>query len=296
MAIFTRTTKTFGYFVAGTSALLLSGCGGGVAQDIGNAIGCALSNCTESPMLTVGEISTHYTITQIGNAVEFRVGLGKSANVFTIVKPSGADRLSASYGNQSVYLTDLYGDRSIYTANLVDDSAKPLPGTNAVTPLVTVNFHRGADTYASTVYMPPPFEILSPSGPTNLGRSTGKIQVRLGIHDPNSVGFTMAGNCQRTDGSNFDLATSTSTAIFKESATQEGMTYRINTLDLDLTLNQVSKGINTATPNQALVKECGLDFTWTENISGQTPSAMSKYGYIIGQKRASHKVYYFAQQ
>lgn len=269
------------------SSLLLSGCGGGaddLIQKMSDAITCSVSNCKDSSGLRTEDIRANYLISQNGATVRVEASLGQSANLLTVVALSGSDHLSANIASQSSALSDIDGRGTKYAANLSDSTPQPS---------VSVTFYRGADAYVSSVTMPKQFTILSPSGTIALGRSAGKLYVQLDVASEARAFASTSMHCQRLDGTLFNASVPLSSVY--DSTAPGGAAYRIDTLALDLSLNEASKAIDAPNSNLSLVQNCDLELFWTLSQSGQTSSAMSKYSNITAVRRVSHLVQYDAR-
>ena len=118
------------------STLLLSACGDSIVDEIVDDLTCAVTNCKPSDTLKVDDISPRFTVTQDNGQVRVQGRLGYSANVITVVQPSGNDHMSASVGNQRRDLADEDGKRRSYIVLLADASEQPV---------VTANFVRGSE-------------------------------------------------------------------------------------------------------------------------------------------------------
>lgn len=277
-----RNSRTL-QLISAMGVLILSGCGGGgnPGEDIGNAIGqgvsCAFLNCKESSDLALTDISTRFSVSQNNGVVQVSAGLGQSANLLTVVRPSGSDKLVASGNGQSVILTDnSSGMRTSYSGQFNDNSAQPV---------VTVSLQRGADNYPATVTIPSAFSITTPAAVSNLPRSAVKMRVQFSRSMPGYVYASMSANCNRTDGSSFTDSTDINHKLDPDA-------YRIDTLDLDAVLNARSQAKNNNNPNTALVSTCTIDFTWTNYVTGTVSSSLNKYSEIRGLRSVTHRVNY----
>ena len=264
--------------------LILSACGGGSAGTIeGNAVGteiaCALLNCKDSADLALQDISTHFVVTQRNGVVQINGRLGQSANIVTVVRPSGNDQLSASSNGQAVPLSATDELRSRYSAQIPDASVQPV---------VTVNFIRGGTAYPNMVTLPAVFSIVNPAGPVTLARSAGKLRVQFSRNMQGNLSIRVAMKCTRYDGSSFNEQ---SDLPFK----LEPDAYRIDTLDLDRVLNARSVAANNNNANTALVSYCDLELIWSNYTTGTTHPSLNKYSTISGERSASHQVFYDAR-
>ncbi|MFY7867280.1 hypothetical protein [Roseateles sp.] len=263
------------------SGLALSACGGSnfIDEFVEDTI-CGVTNCKESETLKVEDISPRYKVTQDNGVVKIDARLSQSANLITVVRPSGSDRMSASIGALRVDLTDISGRRSDYSAKIADASEEPV---------VTINFHRGAEVYPSTVTMPKPFSVQSPTGTPLIARSTGQFKVQMTQLPSSKMSLLVAAQCRRADGSSFESKGEPMGVAL------DGAAYRISTLDLDLALNRASKGVDPATPNTSLVQSCDLNFQWTLNNVGSMAPGLNRYGSIVASRSAAHKASYDAR-
>lgn len=264
--------------------MALSACGGSEIKDfvddfVEDTI-CGVTNCKESETLKTEDISPHYKITQDNGLVKIDARLSQSANLITVVRPSGSDRLSASIGALRVDLTDTSGRRSDYSAKIADASEQPM---------VTVNFHRGAEVYTSTVTMPKPFSVQSPTGTPLITRSSGQFKVQMTQLPSSKMSLLVAAQCRRADGSSFESKGEPMGLVL------DGAAYRISTLDLDLALNRTSKGADPAAINTSLVQSCDLSFNWAHNEEGSMAPGLNRYGSIVARRSVTHKASYDAR-
>ncbi|MBT9492206.1 MAG: hypothetical protein IV107_07605 [Paucibacter sp.] len=266
--------------IALLSTLLLSACGGSIVDDIVDDVTCAVTNCKQSDTLSLGDISPRFTVTQENGQVKVEGRLGYSANVVTVVHPSGNDHLSASVGNQRRDLADEDGKRTKYSTLLADTSEQPL---------VTANFVRGSELHGSTVTMPKAFAVVAPTGTPVISRSSGKLLVQMSQPFSDKMSLSVDMLCKRADGSSFDskgepLASS-----------PEGGSYRISTVELDLALNRASVNYNTQSPNSSLVQTCELSFHWVLRQTGTVASTLNRHSSIVAERRAKVAASYDAR-
>lgn len=272
--------------------LTLSACGGGgigsdidhFVKDTSEASLCVLYNCTESDTVVVGDISPKYVVTQSGGQVHVAARLGKSANLLTVVRPTKGDTLTASLGAQQSALRNIDNYRMDYAVDFADGSNQPS---------VVVNFVRAGEAHASSVTMPAPFRILSPSGPINLGRQSGFLWVRMDLAGDAPLSLQTALSCVRADGSSFKGDTAVPSSY--DANANGGPAWRISTLDLDLALNNVGLGLGGSTPNKSPVQSCELDFNWLLSKAGKTAATLSKYSSIRAERSAGHHISYDAR-
>ncbi|MBC3933936.1 hypothetical protein [Undibacterium rugosum] len=272
---------------SGIAGMLLSlsacGIGSDIANDMGNALGagiaCALTNCKDSADVSLQDISMHFIVTQRNGVVQVDGGLGQSANLLTVVRPSGGDQLSASSNGQTVMLSDIDGTRYKYRAQIPDASVQPV---------VTVNFIRAGTAYPNMVTLPAVFSIVNPAGPVTLARSAGKLRVQFSRSMPDNVAVGVTMKCTRYDGSSFNEQSDLPYKLDPDA-------YRIDTLDLDRALNARSVAANNNNANTALVSYCDLELIWTNYTTGTTHPSLNKYSNIRGQRSASHQVFYDAR-
>jgi hypothetical protein len=262
------------------STLLLSACGGSIVDAIVDDLTCAVTNCKDSATLKVDEISPRFTVTQENGRVKVEGRLGHSANLLTVVHPSGNDHMSASVGNQRRDLEDEDGKRTNYSVYLADASEQPI---------VTANFVRGSELHGSTVTMPKTFSVVAPTGTPMIGRSSGKFLVQLSQPYTNQMGVSVSMACKRADGSNFDSKNESL------SSAPEGNGYRISTLDLDVALNRASVNFNPNSPNSSLVQTCDLTFQWTVSQTGTVASTLNRHSSIVAERRVKHTATYDAR-
>jgi hypothetical protein len=264
------------------STVFLGACGSGavddLADEIADALVCGLSNCKQSDSLRLEDISPRYQLTQQNGQVRVDARLGQSANVVTVVQPSGADHLSASIGNQRRDLADQDGKRKQYSVLLADASEQPT---------VSVNFVRGSELHTSTVSFPKPFALVAPTGTPMIARSAGKFLVQMSQPYANQMALSVSMACKRADGSSF-----TSKEDPLAHAPEAG-NYRIGTLDLDATLNRASLNANSSSPS--LVQSCELTFQWTLRQSGTLAATLSRHGSIVAERSISQTASYDAR-
>nr|WP_295082969.1 hypothetical protein [uncultured Roseateles sp.] len=271
--------------------LTLSACGGGSAEidhfvkDTTEASLCVLYNCTESDTVVVGDISPKYVVTQSsGGQVHVAARLGKTANLLTVVRPTKGDTLTASLGGQQSELRNIDKYRMDYAVDFADGSAQPS---------VVVNFVRAGEAHASSVTMPAPFRILSPTGPINLGRQSGFLWVRMDLAGDAPLSLQTALSCVRADGSSFKGDTAVPSSY--DANANGGPAWRVSTLDLDLALNNVGLGLGGSTPNKSPVQSCELDFNWLLSKPGKTAATLSKYSSIRAERSAGQHISYDAR-
>ncbi len=268
-----------------TGSILLSACGGmdpfdGWPDAIAEGVTCGLTNCTESSVLSPGEIATNFIITQNNSGIRIDAGLGKSLNLITVVRLSDSDKLTATVNGQTVPLSDSSnGERVRYSGTVSNISAQPV---------VSVSLQRGPDSYPASVTLPAGFDIIAPAGTVNLGRSAGKLRVQFSRSMSGSFYVSMVANCQRSDGTGFTDNTDINPK-------QDPDAYRIDTADLDAILNERSKARNNNNPNTALVTRCGIDLIWTNSVKGNVSSKLNKYSEIRGLRTVSQRIEYDAR-
>ncbi len=262
------------------STLLLSACGGSIVEAIVDDVTCAVTNCKLSDTLKLDDISPKFTVTQENGQVKVEGRLGYSANLLTVVHPSGNDHMSASVGGQRRDLVDEDGKRTNYSVFLADTSEQPI---------VTANFVRGSELHGSTVTMPKAFSVVAPSGTPMIARSAGKFVVQLSqpYSDRMGLGVNMA--CKRADGSSFDSKGE------PLGVASEGSNYRIGTLDLDAALNRASVNFNPNSPNTSPVQTCELTFRWQLSQTGTVASTLNRHAEIVARRIASQNASYDAR-
>jgi hypothetical protein len=260
------------------STLMLSACGDGIVDDIVDDLTCAVTNCKQSSSLNVADISPRFKVTQEGGRVRVEGRLGQSANLMTVVQPSGSDHLSASLGAERRDLKDEDGKRTSYSVVFVDSSEQPT---------VSVNFVRGSELHTSTVSFPKPFALVAPTGTPMIARSAGKFLVQMSQPYASQMALSVSMACKRADGSSF-----TSKEEPLASAPEAG-NYRIGTLDLDATLNRASLNANPSSPS--LVQSCELTFHWTLRQTGQVAATLSRHGSIVAERSIKQTASYDAR-
>ncbi|RQO59971.1 hypothetical protein DBR47_11485 [Paucibacter sp. KBW04] len=266
--------------------LLLSACSAGneFVDEMVEDTSCAFLGCVDSATLAPSEISPNYVVTQENGFVRVHANLGKGREFLTQVRPSNGDHLSLSSGGLSSNLSDTDGLRMRYVGELREASEQPQ---------VSVNFIRGSEVHASSVTLPKPLSVLSPASPSNLGRSTGTLWVRL-QHDASLIpGLSVDLNCSRSDGSSFSGNTLVNSKL--DAAAPGGAAMAVSTFDLDQALNLYGQGLDPKNPNKSLVQRCELDFIWLVSVSGQVAPTLSKFGGIRAERRAKHQISYDAR-
>ncbi|MCV2367975.1 hypothetical protein [Roseateles oligotrophus] len=262
------------------STLLLTACGGSIVDAIVDDLTCAVTNCKDSATLNVDEISPKFTITQDNGQVKVEGRLGYTANLITVVHPSGNDHMSASVGNQRRDLVDEDGKRTNYSVFLADASEQPI---------VTANFVRGSELHGSTVTMPKTFSVVAPLGTPLISRSSGKFLVQMSQPYTNQMGVSVSMVCKRVDGSSFDSKNE------PLRSSPEGNGYRISTLDLDMALNHASVNFNPNSPNASLVQTCELTFQWMLSQTGTVASTLNRHSSIVAERRVKQTASYDAR-
>ncbi|MCV2353107.1 hypothetical protein LNV09_02905 [Paucibacter sp. B2R-40] len=262
------------------STLLLTACGGSLVDAIVDDLTCAVTNCKDSATLNVDDISPKFTVTQDKGQVRVEGRLGYSANLITVVHPSGNDHMSASVGNQRRDLEDEDGKRTNYSVFLADASEQPI---------VTANFVRGSELHGSTVTMPKAFSVVAPTGSPMIGRSSGKFLVQLSQPYSDQMSLSVSMVCKRADGSSFDSKGE------PLASAPEANAYRISTLELDTALNRASYNYNTQSPNSSLVQTCELSFQWVLRQTGTVASTLNRHSSIVAERRAQNTANYDAR-
>jgi hypothetical protein len=266
-------------------AALLSSCGGGGSDSIGNTIACAFQNCTNSATISVGDINAYYVVTQGGNDLHVAASLGQTANLLTTVQLSGGDSLAASVDNQSAGLGLAGGMFASYVADFADGNTQPV---------VTVDFNRSGTAYASTVTMPPQFSVLAPLPPTGVTRAMGSFTVDLGIANDKLLSATLNAQCARLDGTTF--SGTGSLTYGGGNAVSGGTALTVDTATLDTDLNSIGQLINSAAPDKSLVANCDVQIVWMLTQNGQVSSSLYKNSRILGETSATQSLHYDAQR
>lgn len=271
--------------------MLLAGCsvGSDIAEDIGEGIGetigCIFSNCKDSADLRLEDISARHRISQSGNTVTILAQLSQSANAATVVRPSGGDRLSASFGGQLIELRDLSdGRRERYGASFIHAGEQPS---------VSVVFHRGADSHVSSAAPPRPFVVLAPVGPVTQTRNGTGVTVVLGLPASVQPRNLLTGRCERVDGSRFEAETQLPAQLL--SAAADRQTYQVDPAVLDIKLNERSIAANNGVVTTPFIRRCELTVTWAHEVRGQTSTTLNHHGRITGAYEVMHRLNYEAQ-
>lgn len=242
---------------------LLHGCGGGGANDIAEAMGCAFANCKDSPDVSASDIAASYEVVQEGTRVTVTSTLGYRYNLVTVVRLRGGDSLIANAGTQSVQM--LATDSTLWHCAASFD-AQP------ATPTLSVDFIRGAQVERSTVTLPKAFVLLNPPGPVTLPLSAGQLLVDVSAPPDEPVTVAASGNCSRADGTSVAYGGNLSAVQFL-SANGSGSRYRVDTAALDAALNA---------PGAAKVTQCDLNLKWQRVIQGSSPAGLHSNSRILG--------------
>lgn len=268
----------------------LTACGGSppvndVANAMANALVCTLRNCTESTTLRTDELSLRFSATQRSGEGNLTVSgfVGKSANVTTTVLLQPSETLSASVdGGPETPLRNIDGQRLDYEASLPAGSAQPV---------VQLVLTRDGMRNVSSVVMPVAFNVAAPTGTPTLARSAGSLAVTLAPAPSNPVGATMQGNCTRKDGSSFDVRARSSLTVQPGPAAGD---FRIDTLPLDKSLNDIGLAANNNAVGTSLVSRCQLTLTWAASATGTAAATLNKYSSFTASREASHSIAYDA--
>lgn len=267
----------------------LAGCGGvarDVGEDFGNAIGCAILNCTESSTLGVDEISPRFAATQAdaSQTIVVEGSLGKSANLLTTVLLAPDERLSTSVdGGNEVQMVNPDGKRLDYSTSLPSASAQPM---------VRVVFTRAGVRHVSEVALPAAFSVLQPTGMPVLARTGAALPVRLSLSTSGDAGAIASGSCSRVDGSSFTFKGQNLNAV-TETSVAGG--YRLNPAAVDAALNDASTRANNGSTVTAVVSQCQLTIAWTRTNRGSLAPTMNAHGSLSGQRQATHPLNYDAR-
>ncbi|MCU7374426.1 hypothetical protein PEC18_27195 [Paucibacter sp. O1-1] len=293
----TKHKKSFGRLTApprlcllvatAATAVLLTACsiGSDIGEEIGETIGCIFSNCKDSADMRLEDISPRHRISQSGNTVTVLAQLSQSANAVTVVRPSGGDRLSASFGGQVIELRDLSdGKRERYGASFTHTGEQPS---------VSVLFHRGTDSHVSTAAPPRPFVMLEPVGPVTQTRNGTGITIVLGLPASVLPGNMLSGRCERVDGSRFEAETQLPIKLI--SAVADRQTYQVDPAVLDIKLNERSIAANNGVVTTPFVRRCELTVTWAHEIRGQAATTLNHHGRITGAYEVMQRLNYEAQ-
>ncbi len=275
--------------------LYLSACGGGgdpllsgvaaaqagqdIGEGIGDAVNCIIQGCVESNTVSIDNVSPHFTITQVNGVVRVDASLGKSANVFTTLRLSPGDTLSASDGDgAALTLKDVDGTRTRYAITFADSSAQPR---------ITVNFQRGSDVYPNTVTMLAPFT-LSPQGTVSLLHSSGGYDLQIQPASMPSPGGTANASCVRQNGSSLQG----SFGIVPLGDIHVPGQYRVTTKTLDGSLSTLSQ--NQMPSDTSPISSCKLALVWTLSTQGTVSSSLNRHGTIQATRSANQTVNYDA--
>ncbi|WP_077037122.1 hypothetical protein [Pelomonas sp. KK5] len=270
----------------GLATLLVAGCGGGgIGEDIGNAFGCALSNCKESNTVSTDNVSPRFTVTQQAGVIHVDAWLSQSANLLTTLMPSPGDSLTASDGDAAaVPLRDSTGgQRMRWERDFNDAGAQPR---------VTINFVRNGTVYPNTVSFPRPIAIAAPTGTLQIRRSAGTVDVALNAPDlPKPPGLAADASCSRSDHSSF---TATAIGLSPLADETDPRLFHLSTLRLDDALNQASVSANQNNPLTAPVASCTLKLVWTVTQNGTVDAALNQHGWIIATRSVNQAASYDA--
>lgn len=270
-------------------ALLLTACGGGPVNDIADsmakALTCTVRNCTESSTLRTDELSMRFSATQKSGDGTLTVSgfVGKSANLTTTVLLQPGEPLSASVdGGPEQPLRNIDGQRLDYEVSLPAGSAQPV---------VQLVLTRDGMRHVSSVTMPATFNIAAPTGTPTLARSAGSLAVKLAPAPASPVSATMQGSCTRKDGSGFDVKPRSGLTVAAGPAAGD---FRIDTLPLDKSLNDLGLAANNNAVGTSLVSRCQLTLTWAASAAGTAPATLNRYSSFNASREASHSISYDA--
>lgn len=267
----------------------VAGCGGvasELGESMGNAIGCAILNCTESSTLNIDEISLHLTATQTDASrnVLIQAALGKSANLLTTVLIAPNERLTAGIdGGSEVVMDNPDGQRYSFSTTLASNSAQPV---------VRVAFTRAGVRHVNEVTLPAAFSVLQPTGQPTLKRNGAALAVRLSLASSGDAGASASGNCSRTDGSSFAIKGQGLNAVIEASVAGG---YRLDPATVDTALNDASRSANNGNLATPAVSQCQLTVTWTRTAQGSVAATMNRHGSARGQRQATHPLAYDAR-
>lgn len=273
-------------FAAAAAASLLASCGGSnVGSEVAEDISCIFLACKESADLRLEDISPRHRISQTGNTVTILAQLSQSANLVTVVRPSGGDRLSASFGGQAIELRDISnGMRQRYGASFTHAGEQPN---------VSVLFHRGTDSHVSSAALPRPFVMLEPVGPVTQTRNGPGVTFVLGLPGSAPLGNLLSGRCERVDGSRFEVETQLPAQLV--SAVADRQTYQVDPAVLDIKLNERSTAANNGIVTTPFVRRCELTVTWAHEVRGQAATTLNHHGRITGAYEVMQRLNYEAQ-
>ena len=270
------------------SALVLqTGCGGSPFVDIEETVNCAVTNCKDSELLQSDALSPHAIVLGQDGLLNVSVSVGQSANLLTRIRLTGADRIYAQTDSQRIELRDSDGRGSSYIGQLP---------SSQVQPSISIILERRGEQHVSSVTLPKSFSVLSPLGPVSLNRSAGKLMVQLGQEAGSSVDNRSNLRCKRADGSSFSGGMSDGVSLPFLIENQAGAPWvRINTLDLDLALNEHSRSLDKTTPNLSAVQSCEIDVSWRVYRMGSTASTLSRHTTVRGERAARQSIGYDAR-
>ncbi|WIV98306.1 hypothetical protein [Kinneretia aquatilis] len=271
----------------GCVASMLAACGGSPGAEIVEVYDCVLTNCKDSELLSTDALSPHAVIRGEGNVLNISAQLGQSANLLTRVRLTGADRFFAQTSSQRIELRDSDGKGSSYTGSLT---------VSAEEPSLSIVLERRGEQHVNSVTLPKSFSVLAPVGPVNLGLKTGKLMVNLGHASGSSVDNLSSLRCTRKDGSSFSGGRSDNYSLPFVIENVNGSPWvRINTADLDLSLNQHSSSLDTNAPNTSPVQTCEIAVSWRVYRMGSTASTLSRHSTVRGERAASQSISYDAR-
>jgi len=270
-----------------SAASMLAACGGSPGVEIAEFYDCALTNCKDSELLSTDALSPRAVIRGEGSVLNISTQVGQSANLLTRVRLTGADRLYAQTSSQRIELRDSDGKGSSYTGSLTVSGEEPS---------LSIVLERRGEQHVNSVTLPKSFSVLAPVGPVNLGLKTGKLMVNLGHAGGSSVDNLSSLRCTRKDGSSFSGGRSDNYSLpFVIESVNGSPWVRINTADLDLSLNQHSSSLDTNAPNTSPVQTCEIAVSWRVYRMGSTASTLSRYSSVRGERAASQSISYDAR-
>lgn len=254
---------------------LLASCGGSSSEgeDFGKALGeglangltCALSNCQPSTEAAVQDVQLSYTATHTGNQLTVTAQL-HHASKWARLQLANGDSLSAEVRGRQLELKGSGPSAIDYTA--VFD----VPGDQ---PLVKVSFHRGGQTYSSTVTIPQRFALLSPGASAQLNNSSADLEVLIQL--PGTIKPTLSSvstcNHENATVSAFDAVPPFE--LIETSASQQR--YRLKPTELGR-LVEKALGASASKP-----KTCEFKLAWALTQTGSTPAGLSSRGTRVGE-------------
>lgn len=259
------------YLPVPAALMLLASCGGSPidAEALGNGIGeafvCVFANCKPSAEVSTQDVTLSYRATHSGNQVTIEAQLNQ-ANRWAVLQLSPGDSLSAELNGRPLELKGTTATSPYHSASL------EVPGDF---PMVKVSFHRGGQTYSSTVTLPRRFAMLSPGGSAQLNSRSADLDVVLALPGPSKPTLRSDGSCVLENGSNSSISTALPFVLVEAGASEQR--YRLKAADLS---RHVETALSTGTSKP---RTCEFKLSWAMVESASAPDGLSKLGNRTGE-------------